>query len=67
MSFAPFLPEGISSIELKDLAYRDSKLNIMIKGKGHTIKSFTLDGKEQTDYSIASTIKGEHNIVIVLE
>ena len=67
LSFAPFLPEGISSIELKDLAYRDSKLNITIEGKGHTVRSFTLDGKEQTDYSIASTIKGEHDIVIVLE
>ena len=67
LSFGPFLPAEIGSIKLKDLAYRDSKLNIVIKGKGHTVRSFTLDGKEQTEYSIASTIKGEHTIVIVLE
>jgi len=66
LTFAPFLPGQISFIELKDLAYRDSKLNISIKGKGNTIKSFTLDGKKQTNYSIASDIKGEHTIVIIL-
>ncbi len=67
LSFAPFLPGDIGSLELKNLTYRDSKLNILLNGKGHSIKSFTLDGKEETDYSIASTIKGEHNIVIVLQ
>jgi hypothetical protein len=66
LSFTPFLPEEIGSIEIKDLAYRNSKLNISIKGKGNTIQSFILDGKKQTNYSIASTINGEHNIVIVL-
>jgi len=34
LSFGPFLPAEIGSIKLKDLAYRDSKLNIVIKGKG---------------------------------
>ncbi len=67
LSFAPFLPEEIQSIEIKNLAYRDSKLNISVKGKGFTIDSFILDGKKQSDFSIASTIKGEHNIVIVLK
>jgi trehalose/maltose hydrolase-like predicted phosphorylase len=67
VSFTPFLPEEIGSIELKDLAYRDSKLNILVKGKGNTIVSFTIDGKEKTNYSITSTIKGQHSIVIILK
>jgi len=67
LSFAPFLPEEIGSIELKDLYYRDSKLNISIKGKGNIIESFILDGKKQTDSSISSDIKDEHNIAIVLK
>jgi glycogen debranching enzyme len=66
LSFTPFLPGEIGSIELKNITYRNSKLDISIKGKGKTIKSFTFDGKKQTDYSIASTIKGKHNIAIVL-
>jgi glycogen debranching enzyme len=67
LSFTPFLPPEISSIELKDIAYRDSKLDISIKGKGRTIKSFTLDGRKQKGSSIASTIKGMHKIIIVLK
>jgi glycogen debranching enzyme len=67
LSFAPFLPKEISSIELKDLAYRNAKLNISIKGKGNTIASFLLDGKKQTNYSIASTLKGTHSIAITVK
>jgi hypothetical protein len=67
ISFTPFLPDEISFLELKGLVYRGSKLNISIKGKGNTIKSFLLDGTQQTGNSISSTINGEHNIVIVLK
>jgi glycogen debranching enzyme len=67
LSFAPFLPEEIGSIELKDLSYRDSKLNISIKGKGNTIESFMIDGKKQTDYSISSTMQGKHSISIIIK
>ncbi len=67
LSFAPYLPGKISSIEIKDLGYRDTKLNILIKGKGNLIESFMFDGKKQTDYSIPSTLKGDHEIVIYLK
>ena len=65
--FAPYLPEGISDLIIKDLPYRNSILNISIKGKGNTIKSFIVDRKPQKAYSIASTITGIHNIAIVVE
>lgn len=67
LSFTPYLPDGITTIELKDLTYRNVKLDISIKGKGKIIESFTVDGKKQSDYSIASTLKGEHIIAIVLK
>ncbi len=67
LSFTPYLPEKISSIEIKNLRYRHSKLNILIKGNGNSIESFMLDGKEQTNYSIPSTLEGEHEIVINLK
>ena len=66
LSFAPFLPNEIGSIELKDLSYRNSKLNILVKGKGNIITSFILDGKEQKNNFISSALKGEHSIVIQL-
>ena len=66
LSFSPFLPDGIGSIALRNLTYRNADLNISIKGKGSNITSFTLDGKGQKEYTIPSTIKGRHNIVIIL-
>lgn len=67
LSFAPFLPAEISFIELKELAYRRAVLDISIKGKGNSIKSFALDGKVQKNYSIDSKLIGKHSIAIVLE
>jgi glycogen debranching enzyme len=67
LSFAPYLPEKINSMELKNLKYRNLKLNILISGNGNLITSFMLDGVKQTDYSIPSSLKGEHEIVINLK
>ncbi len=67
LAFAPFLPGWTGSIELKGLAYRDSNLDITVEGRGHIVKSFTLDGKEQPDHSLPSTMKGNHAVVVELE
>jgi hypothetical protein len=67
LSLNPFLPKAINSIELKDLSYRNSKLDILIKGNGSSIKSFQVDGVNQKKHSIASSIKGNHKIVILVE
>ena len=67
LSFAPYLPPGISHLQLSDLPYRNSVLTISIKGKGGSIKAFSVDGKPRTNYSVNSTIKGKHSIVIELE
>jgi len=65
--FIPYLPEGVQHIELKDLAYRNSILNITVKGKGSTVKTFTVDGKEQKNNLLASTIYGKHEVYIEVE
>jgi len=67
ISFSPYLPENIHFIEIKDLTYRQSVLNIIIKGKGKKIKTFSLNGKKQTVNSIVSTLKGPNKISIELE
>lgn len=66
ISFTPFLPAGIHYVELRNLAYRQSVLDISIKGKGKTVKKFTLDGREKTIHSLDSKIKGRHKIFIEL-
>ncbi|MFZ0453284.1 MAG: glycosyl hydrolase family 65 protein [Ignavibacteriaceae bacterium] len=67
LSFAPYLPDNISSIELRKLNYRNSKLDISVTGNGNSIESFTVDGENQTEYSIPSALKGNHKIVIKLK
>ncbi len=66
LSFAPYLPDEIGPVELRDLRYRKSQLTIVINGRGHSITSFTVDGRKRTDYSVPSSMEGEHRIVIVL-
>ena len=63
---APFLPNDIASIELRNLAYRDSQLDIAITGRGHTVASFTVDGKEQLEHSLVSSLRGKHRVEIAL-
>jgi len=67
VTFNPYLPEGIRTLKLKDLTYRNSTLNISLEGKGKMISSFTVDGKNQKGNSISSALKGRHSIVIVLK
>jgi len=67
VSFTPFLPEGISLLNVSDIAYRNSNLNISIKGSGNIISSFMLDGKKKSSYTISSTLKGTHSIAIELK
>ena len=66
IGFSPYLPSGISTIRLTGLSYHNALLNISIKGQGHTIKTFLVDGNSQSAHSLSSTIKGTHNIVIEL-
>jgi hypothetical protein len=65
--FTPYLPETINRIELKNIAYRQATLNILVTGKGSKIKSFTINGQKQTEYRIPTTIQGVNNIVIELD
>ena len=67
ISFVPYLPENIHNIELRNIKYRQSVLNVAIKGKGSKIKLFTVNGKAQSNYKIDATAKGVNTIQIELE
>jgi glycogen debranching enzyme len=67
ISFSPFLPENIHYLQLNELVYRKAVLDILIKGAGKKIKSFSLNGKKQLSNSIDANIKGANKIVIELE
>lgn len=67
MSFSPYLPENIHYLELKDILYGQSRLDIIIKGSGNKIKTFLLNGKKQSKSAIAQNIKGPNKITIEME
>ncbi|MDP4194794.1 MAG: hypothetical protein Q8940_07085 [Bacteroidota bacterium] len=67
ISFSPFLPSNIHYLELNNIIYRKSRLNIVIKGNGSKIKTFLLNGKKQSQYSIDQSIKGINKIIIEVE
>lgn len=66
LSFSPFLPDDIHFLEIKNIRYHQSCLDITIKGNGNKIISFTLNGEPQSDYTISHTISGPNKIVIEL-
>jgi len=63
--FQPHLPNGIQVAELSGVRYRNARLDITIKGKGTRIKSFKLNGKQQTKAFVSSSAKG--NVAVVVE
>ena len=67
ITFSPYLPENIHYIELKNVVYRQSTLDIIIKGSGKKIKMFSINGQKQLKYSIDSRIKGSNKVTIELE
>jgi hypothetical protein len=67
VDFAPYIPDGLSYLELTALQYRGSVLDITIKGSGRKIKSFLTDGKSQNNYRFISHGQGTHKIEIVME
>lgn len=72
-----FLPDGIElnprvpvcfdgNKTIRNFKYRNSTLNITIKGTGDDCSKITLDGKEIDGNFIAGDLEGEHKIVITM-
>jgi hypothetical protein len=66
LSFAPYLPAGITYLKYNGFMYRGRDLNIIIKGNGSHIKQFVVDGKVAANHIGESLPKGHHDVVIVV-
>lgn len=66
ITFSPFLPNNIHYLEINKLKYQGAQLTVIVKGTGTNIKSFTVDGKIQTSYTLNANLKGEHKVEIEL-
>jgi len=65
--FNSYLPEGINTLELNGIHYRQAVLNVSIMGKGNKIKTFSINGNPQNRFMIDAGAKGVNNIKIELE
>jgi len=67
LSFEPFVPQAYAGKRsLMNFKYRDAVLDIEMEGFGNKIKSFVVDGKEQTRPALPAMLTGKHAIKIVL-
>jgi glycogen debranching enzyme len=63
----PYLPDGLNTIEIRDIKYRSAILNINITGSGAHIKSFKVNDKHVKNNFIPAGTKGVQNISIVMK
>lgn len=67
LAFHPFVPQPLAaSRSLTGFKYRDAIIDINISGYGNKIKSFKVNGKEQTPFISAAKAQGKLIVDIVL-
>ena len=67
ITFRPFVPKDLGGRrQLTNFAYRNAILDIEMEGYGNQVKSFSLDGKEQSSPVAAASLTSRHRIKIVL-
>lgn len=67
IEFKPVIPESFKgNYALSGFRYRNSILDISVKGYGDDIKSFKIDGKETADHVFQAAVTGNHTIEIVM-
>ncbi len=65
--FNPFVPKAYAgNLQISNFKYRNSILDIQIKGFGDGIASFELDGKKATQNSISGSLTGKHILSITM-
>jgi len=67
ITFRPFLPKDLNNIEIKGLHYRNSILDIKIKGSGSKVVSFKVNGVEDQKELINCKKPGNIMVEIILE
>ena len=64
--FCPCVPDGISSVEIENVKYRNMYLNITVRGTGTKIKSCTINGKNPGTAFVGVAQTGRQDVVIAL-
>ena len=66
LAFAPALPSGWGDVSLAGVRYRHAVLRVQLHGTGTVVRSFQVDGVEQTTHLLPAGLRGKHRVDIVL-
>jgi glycogen debranching enzyme len=64
--FQPCVPDGIASVDLRNLAYGKMNLDVTIRGTGTKIKQCLISGKESRDGFVSATDEGHKAVTITM-
>ena len=65
--FAPVIPEALKAErKVTGFKYRDAVLDIVVKGYGDIVRSFSIDGQIIDEPVFPASMSGHHNIEIVM-
>ena len=66
LAFAPTLPEGWGDVSLTGVRYRRAVLRVQLHGAGNAVRSFRVDGVEQSEHRVPAELRGAHVVEIVM-
>ena len=64
--FEPCVPKGISSVDLRNVRYRNAILDVTIRGTGSKVKHCTVNGKDADDRLVPARAAGRQTVAIAL-
>lgn len=67
VTFNPYLPKNISSLEIGELCVRGFNLSVKISGKGCNVKSIEVNGEKIENCANRIKLDGDKNVLITLE
>ena len=66
--FAPFVPSALTGDKtIEGFKYRNANLKVTVKGTGSQVKSFTINGQEDSSCTLPSNVAGDIEVVITMQ
>ncbi|MGA2501560.1 MAG: hypothetical protein ABSH20_27790, partial [Tepidisphaeraceae bacterium] len=61
----PCVPKGISSVELRNIAYRRMIIDVTVRGSGTKVNELVVNGRTSADGFLAAQDEGRKTVTII--